>query len=113
MVASQDTVLFRRKETGEAMTKIGAPEKSHGDQVVELLSVGLEKQAEKRMADLINRPKDIVEVLKEALNRRPGTADSDVNVFAIPVTIQWGDVVRAYEEIERLRDEVVYWRHKP
>ena len=55
--------------------------------------------------------RDIVEVLKEAFNRLPGTSNSDVNVLAIPVPVQWGDIDLAIAEITRLREEVSYWRN--
>lgn len=46
---------------------------------------------------------DIVERLRKSIDRRAGTGDSDVNAFAIPVEVRWGDVTDAIAEIERLR----------
>jgi hypothetical protein len=46
---------------------------------------------------------DVIERLRATLIMRPGTADSDVNVLAIPVSVPWGDVEDAIKEIERLR----------
>lgn len=57
----------------------------------------------------MNRVKvDIVDRLRNAgyLNQRPGTADSDVNVFALPVQITYGDLTLAILEIERLRSQL-------
>ncbi len=49
---------------------------------------------------------DIVERLRKAIDRRPGTADSDINAFTIPVEVRWGDVTDAIAEIERLRSTI-------
>jgi hypothetical protein len=46
---------------------------------------------------------DILDRLKKAGEMRPGTANSDVNVYATPVSLTWGDVDAAVKEIERLR----------
>lgn len=50
---------------------------------------------------------DVLTQLEEAQasfeHTRPGTADSDVNVFALPVSVPYGVVMRAIKEIERLR----------
>jgi len=55
------------------------------------------------MTDKTRQP-DILDCLREAVNTpRPGTADSDINVFALPVTLTYGVVERAIREIERLR----------
>ncbi len=46
---------------------------------------------------------DILDHLKKAGEMRPGTANSDVNVYAQPVHLTWGDMDAAIKEIERLR----------
>lgn len=46
---------------------------------------------------------DIVDRLKSAIDRRAGTADSNVNALAIPVEVMWGTVTDAIAEIVRLR----------
>lgn len=67
----------------------------------------------------MNRVKiDIVERLREAItnNMRPGTGDSDVNPFALPVVVTYGHVELAIREIELLRRELtaarnINWRY--
>ena len=54
------------------------------------------------------RRKDIVETLREILSLRPGTANSDVNVFDIPCEVPLGVLYRCLDEIERLRKPVGY-----
>jgi hypothetical protein len=52
---------------------------------------------------------DVLEDLKDVMhnnmrsNMRPGTADSDVNVYAIEYPVTYGLLVRLKKEIERLR----------
>jgi hypothetical protein len=55
------------------------------------------------------RSRDVVEVMKEALARpdlRAGTADSDVNVFAVEIAVPRCVIEQAIEEIEWLRVRV-------
>jgi hypothetical protein len=61
---------------------------------------------------------DIVKRLRESMtnNMRPGTADSDINVFALPAVTTWGILESAIREIERLRHELnaaqnINWRY--
>jgi hypothetical protein len=51
------------------------------------------------------RGTDILVRLKAAAhdNMRPGTGDSDVNVFAQPIIVTYGHIAQAIQEIERLR----------
>lgn len=55
--------------------------------------------------DMTRDPKrDVLELLKEAMDRsRPGTANSDVNVFAIEYPIPYFILDGLKKEIERLR----------
>lgn len=54
--------------------------------------------------------RDILEELEEAERdmdkMRPGTANSDVNTFDLPVEIKRGQLYRAVKEIRRLRTEL-------
>jgi hypothetical protein len=51
-------------------------------------------------------PRDVVEEIQEAMAcKRPGTANSDINVFALPVEVTYGLLDRAIREIERLREK--------
>lgn len=56
---------------------------------------------------MVNRivRKDVLEDLEDVMNNnmRPGTGDSDVNVFAIEYPVPYGLLVRVKKEIERLR----------
>lgn len=49
--------------------------------------------------------RDIVESLKEALvaGMVPGTSDSDINVYALPITVTRAHLQLAIDEIQRLR----------
>jgi hypothetical protein len=48
--------------------------------------------------------RDILEELDEDMHcKRPGTANSDINVFALPVEVTYGVLIRAVDEIKRLR----------
>lgn len=49
--------------------------------------------------------KDVLEDLKDVMhnNMRPGTSDSDVNVYAIEYPVTYGLLRRLQLEIERLR----------
>ena len=63
------------------------------------------------MGDIMRvKHKDIVDELKEyvaaAKLLRPGTADSNINVFALPVEVHTGVLERAIAEIEHLRSKV-------
>lgn len=48
---------------------------------------------------------DVLEDLNELLTKqmRPGTADSDVNVFAIEYPVPYGLLIRLHDEIVKLR----------
>jgi hypothetical protein len=53
---------------------------------------------------------DILDRLHSALTMRPGTADSDVNVLALPVDVPYGDVSDAISEIQKLRADIILMR---
>lgn len=55
---------------------------------------------------------DIIEELEAAkdMGMRPGTSNSDINVFAEPVQLPYGVVARAISEIRRLREKVALQR---
>jgi hypothetical protein len=48
---------------------------------------------------------DIVERLEAVMDNamRPGTANSDINTFSLPIEVTRGDVYSAIAEIKRLR----------
>lgn len=49
--------------------------------------------------------RDILLEIDEAMHaKRPGTANSDVNVFALPVEVTYGLLNRIVDEIKRLRE---------
>lgn len=56
---------------------------------------------------------DVIERLRDALNdaMRPGTADSDVNVYALSVAVSRGDLEMAIAEIDRLRATITNLQH--
>lgn len=61
------------------------------------------------MADNLKhlRRKDVLDELRDAIRNgmRPGTHDSDVNVYELPCTVTYGLLRRLELEIEKLRKE--------
>lgn len=54
---------------------------------------------------MVSPRSDIVQRLNEALadNMRPGTSDSDINVYTLPITVTRAHLQLAINEIQRLR----------
>lgn len=49
-------------------------------------------------------PRDVLDELQEeVLSLRPGTADSNVNVFEITYPVRYGLILQMRDEIKRLR----------
>lgn len=59
------------------------------------------------------RGPDIVKRLEETLlgAMRPGTANSDVNVYALPIEVATGHLYQAIDEIKRLRGIIRSCQH--
>jgi hypothetical protein len=52
------------------------------------------------------RYKDLLEELDQVMQLRPGTSDSDVNVYAIEYPVTYGLLTRIRKEIEDLRTTI-------
>lgn len=57
------------------------------------------------MSDIVDRLQTIL-----TTSMRPGTADSDVNVFDLPIEVTRGDVERSIREILQLRATIAQLR---
>ena len=66
---------------------------AHGKEMVSMVSV--------KHRDIVDELKEYIVTAKETY--RPGSADSSINPFAIPVQLHTGVLERAIAEIERLR----------